>query len=209
MHIRDVILPEDRVFFELFDRMTGTIEEAAQLLTELTADLSRGSSICHQIRLLEHEGDGITRQVYERLNQSLITPLEPEEISRLAPALDDILDRIDRVAQQLCTYGLTETNEVLVGFGKLIAECSEEIRASAADLRMVTEAQNLQARAIAINHIWNRTSELRAQAVLDLFSTGDPVHIIKLKDIYENLEAVMEKCNDYGHVLNDIGIGHS
>lgn len=209
MHIRDIILPEDRIFFELFDRMADTIRDASGLLVRLTGELPQGSTLCHQIRQLEHEGDGIIRQVYERLNQSLITPLEPDEIARLAPVLDDILDRIDRVSQQLCTYGITETNDVLKNFSGLIAQSADNIKAGVGELRTITETPPLQDRAVAINHLWNEASELRAAAVLDLFLTGDPVMIIKLKDIYENLAAVMEKCNDFGHVLSDISIGHS
>jgi hypothetical protein len=39
--------------------------------------------------------------------------------------------------------------------------------------------------------------------------TKDLLVIIKLKDIYEGMGRVMEICNDVGHALNDISMGHS
>ena len=65
--------------------------------------------------------------IYEKLNESLITPLEPEEISRLAPVMDDVLDRIDRVTQQICNYGMTEQNDKLREFSYMILLASAEI----------------------------------------------------------------------------------
>ena len=209
MRVRDIILPEDRTFFDLFEQMAEKIHEGATLLSTITADLSQGSQSCGQIRLIEHSADGITRQIYERLNQSLITPLEPEEISRLAPALDDIIDRIDWVAQQLCNYGISETNDSLKEFSRLILISTSEIAAGIRNLRTLQETKALQERSVEINRIWKLSIDELSKAILDLFSSGDPIMIIKLKDIYESMEKVLAKCNDFGHVLNDIAIAHS
>ncbi len=209
MRVRDIILPEDKTFFDLFEQMAQKIQEGATLLSTITADLSQGSQNCRQIRQIEHSADGVTRQIYERLNQSLITPLEPEEISRLAPALDDIIDRMDWVAQQLCNYGISETNDSLKEFSRLILICTTEITGGIGNLRTMQETKALQERSIEINRIWNLSTDVLSKAILDLFSGGDPIMIIKLKDIYESMEKVLEKCNDFGHVLNDIAIAHS
>jgi uncharacterized protein Yka (UPF0111/DUF47 family) len=45
--------------------------------------------------------------------------------------------------------------------------------------------------------------------VLEIFKSKDLLLIIKLKDIYEGLGLVMEKCNDVGHALTDIILNHS
>jgi uncharacterized protein Yka (UPF0111/DUF47 family) len=209
MRVRDIILPEDKTFFDLFEQMAEKIQEGAELLANITADLSQGPQNCRQIRQIEHNADGVTRQIYERLNQSLITPLEPEEISRLAPVLDDIIDKTDWVAQQLCNYGITETNESLKEFSRLILICASQITRGITLLRTMQNSRELQEVSIEINQIWNLSTDLLSKAILELFSSGDPIMIIKLKDIYESMEKVLEKCNDFGHVLNDIAIAHS
>ncbi len=209
MRVRDLILPENKVFFSLFAEMSETIGEAATTLNEITHELPMGTEKAQKVHQLEHRGDEITRTIYEKLNESLITPLEPEEISRLAPVMDDVLDRIDRVTQQICTYGLTEQNDKLREFSYMILLASEEIKKAYEKLPDMDNIQEIKHNANEINRLYNRAIEFQSQAVLELFKTKDLLLIIKLKDIYESLGLVMEKCNDVGHAFNDIILNHS
>lgn len=209
MHVRDLILPEDKVFYSLFAQMAGTIGEAATTLNEITHELPQGTEKAQKVHQLEHKADDITRHIYEKLNESLITPLEPEEISRLAPVMDDVMDRIDRVTQQICTYGLTEQNDKLREFSYMILLASAEIIKTFQDLPEMKKIQEIKDHATEINRLYNRAIELQSQAVLEIFKSKDLLLIIKLKDIYEGLGLVMEKCNDVGHALNDIILNHS
>jgi uncharacterized protein Yka (UPF0111/DUF47 family) len=209
MRIQDLILPQDRIFLSLFLEMAVAIGEAATVLNEITHELPAGMEKAHRVRQIEHNGDEITRKIYENLNESLITPLEPEEISRLAPVMDDVLDRIDRVTQQLCTYELTQSSDVLREFSYLILLSTTEIRHAIEGLSALGKPEKVRNHAIEINRLYNLSLELQSRAVLELFKTKDLLLIIKLKDIYEGLGRVMEKCNDVGHALNDIAMSHS
>jgi hypothetical protein len=208
MHVRDLILPEDKVFFTLFSQMAETIGEAATTLNEITHELPQGTEKAQKVHQLEHKADEITRHIYEKLNESLITPLEPEEISRLAPVMDDVMDRIDRVTQQICTYGL-EQNDRLREFSYMILLASAEIIKVFKELPEMKKIKDIQDHATEINRLYNRTIEFQSQSVLEIFKSKDLLLIIKLKDIYEGLGLVMEKCNDVGHAINDIILNHS
>ena len=209
MRVRDLILPEDKVFFSLFSTMSVTISEAAATLNDITHELPQGTEKAQKVHQLEHKGDEITRTIYEKLNESLITPLEPEEISRLAPVMDDVLDRIDRVTQQICTYGLTEQYDKVREFSYMILLATGEIETAFKKLPKMDNLPEIRNNANEINRLYNRAIELQSQAVLELFKTKDLLLIIKLKDIYESLGLVMEKCNDVGHALNDIILNHT
>jgi uncharacterized protein Yka (UPF0111/DUF47 family) len=209
MHIRDLILPEDKVFFSLFAQMSETIGEAAATLNEITHELPQGTEKAQKVHQLEHKADEITRHIYEKLNESLITPLEPEEISRLAPVMDDVMDRIDRVTQQICTYGLTEQNDKLREFSYMILLATAEIAKAFKELPEMQKVREIRDHANEINRLYNRAIELQSAAVLEIFKSKDLLLIIKLKDIYEGLGLVMEKCNDVGHALNDIILNHT
>jgi uncharacterized protein len=209
MRIRDLILPEDKVFFVLFTEMAKKINEAATTLNEITHELPGGTEKGHLVRQIEHHGDEITKKIYEQLNESLITPLEPDEIARLAPAFDDVLDKMDWVTHQLCNYGIPESNDALREYSYLILLSSTEIShavESMADLKNPDEVKN---HTMEISRLYNLSTELLSKAILDLFKTQDLLMIIKLKDIYEGFAKVMEKCNDVGHALNDIAMAHA
>jgi uncharacterized protein Yka (UPF0111/DUF47 family) len=209
MRIRDLILPEDKVFFVLFSEMAENIAEASTTLNEITHELPGGTEKAHRVRQIEHHGDEITRKIFEQLDESLITPLEPEEIARLAPSLDDVLDRIDWVTHQLCNYGIPATNDVLKEYSYLIMLVSTEINHAVASLATLKHPDDVKAHVLEISRLYNLSTELLSRAVLELFKTQDLLLIIKLKDIYEGMAKVMEKCNDVGHALGDIAKAHA
>jgi hypothetical protein len=209
MRIRDLILPEDKVFFTLFQEMAEKIAEASTTLNEITHELPNGTEKAHRVRQIEHQGDEITRKIYEQLNESLITPLESDEIARLAPAFDDVLDRIDWVTHQLCNYGIPESNEVLKEYSYLIVLSGTEISQAIKSLSNLKNPDDVKNHAMELNRLYNLSTELLSRAILELFKTQDLLMIIKLKDIYEGFAKVMEKCNDAGHALSDIAMAHS
>ena len=209
MRIRDLILPQDQVFFTLFAQMTEKIGEAATILNEITHELPEGTEKAHKVRQLEHLGDEITRHIYEQLNESLITPLEPEEIAWLAPAFDDVLDKIDWVTHQLCNYGIPHTNDILKEYTYLILLMTTEISTAMEALSSLNRPEDVKTHVIEISRLYNLSTELLSRAILELFKTQDILMIIKLKDIYEGMAKVMEKCNDVGHALHDISMSHT
>jgi uncharacterized protein Yka (UPF0111/DUF47 family) len=209
MRIRDLILPEDRVFFTLFKDMAGKIIEASTTLNEITHELPGGTEKGHKIRQLEHLADEVTRQIYEKLNESLITPLEPDEIARLAPALDDVMDRIDRVTHQICNYGIPGSNDLLKEFSYLMTLSSAEISHAIDDLATLKKADEVAKHASETNRFYNLSTELLSRSVIELFRTDDLLLIIKLKDIYEGMARVMEMYNDVAHVLSDVARSHT
>jgi len=209
MRIRDLIMPEDTVFFTLFKEMAEKIAEASTILNEITHELPGGVEKAHRVRQIEHHGDEITRKIFEHLDESLITPLEPEEIARLAPVFDDVLDRIDWVTHQLCNYGIPQTNDVLKEYSYLILLASTEIAEAVGNLATLKNPDAVRTHVMEISRLYNLSTELLSRAILELFKTKDLLMIIKLKDIYEGMAKVMEKYNDAGHALGDIAKAHA
>jgi len=103
MRIR--ILPKEEKFFALFEQQAECIAEAAKLLT--AAVMGGTSQLGHyvaQVRDIEHKGDEVTHAIMVRLNQTFLTPIDPEDIHRLASCLDDVLDMIDASLGRLMLF---------------------------------------------------------------------------------------------------------
>ena len=207
--IKEWVVPQDKVFFDLFDRMAETVVTAADLLVEFVENFENVKEQCYRMKQLEHQGDDITHQIYEQLNRTFITPLEPEEISRLASALDDILDYIDGTVQQMYGYGITETDDSMVELAKLIQLSVIEIEKAVNSIRSIKDPGLIEERCIEVNRLENIADNVLGHAIMDLFKTKDAITIIKLKDIYENLEIATDKCEDVANVLSDIAIRHT
>lgn len=207
--IKEWVVPQDKVFFDLFDRMAQTVVSAADLLVELVENFENVKEQCHRMKQIEHQGDEISHEIYEQLNRTFITPLEPEEISRLASALDDILDYIDGTAHQMYSYGIAETDDSMIELAKLIRLSVIEIEKAVTGIRTIKNPGLIEERCIEVNRLENVADNVLGHAIMNLFKTEDAITIIKLKDIYENLEMATDKCEDVANVLSDIAIRHS
>jgi uncharacterized protein len=209
MGLRELLIPQDKVFFDLFEKQAGVVKEAAWQLVALTQDFTNVKEKRHEIEKLEHKGDQITHDIYDQLNRTFITPLDPEEISRLASALDEVLDYIDGAIEKMYYYGIESTDSHMIELAKLIHMSTVEIESAVKGIRSIKDPRYVEERCIEVNRLENLADDVLAHAVTDLFKTNDAIAIIKLKDIYEHLEIATDYCEDVANVLSDIAIRHS
>src|SRR5512139_3210461 len=209
MGLRELLIPHDKVFFDLFEKQAGVVKEAAWRLVALTEDFTSVKEKRHEIEKLEHKGDQITHDIYDQLNRSFITPLDPEEISRLASALDEVLDYIDGATEKMYYYNLGATDVHMIELAKLIHLSASEIEGAVKGIRSIKDPRYIEERCIEVNSLENLADDVLAHAVKNLFQTNDAIMIIKLKDIYEHLEIATDYCEDVANVLSDIAIRHS
>jgi uncharacterized protein Yka (UPF0111/DUF47 family) len=209
MGFREWFIPQDKIFFDLFEQQAAVVTEAAQKLVRLTEDFTNVKEKRHEIEQLEHRGDQITHDIYEQLNRTFITPLEPEEISRLASTLDEVLDYIDGATEKMFYYGIEATDAHMVELAKLIQVQTLELEGAVKGIRSIKNPKYIEDRCIEVNRLENLADDVLAHAVTDLFRTQHAITIIKLKDIYEHLEQATDFCEDVANVLSDIAIRHS
>jgi len=209
MGLRELLIPQDKVFFDLFEKQAGVVKEAAWQLVALSEDFTSVKEKRHEIEKLEHKGDQITHDIYEQLNRTFITPLDPEEISRLASALDEVLDYIDGATEKMLYYGISGTDSHMIELAKLIHMSTVEIEGAVKGIRSIKDPRYIEERCIEVNRLENLADDVLAHAVTDLFQTNNAIQIIKLKDIYEHLEVATDYCEDVANVLSDIAIRHS
>jgi len=209
MGLRELLIPHDKIFFDLFEKQAGIVKEAAWQLVALTEDFTNVKEKRHEIEKLEHKGDQITHDIYDQLNRTFITPLDPEEISRLASALDEVLDYIDGATEKMYYYNIGATDAHMIELAKLIHMSTSEIESAVKSIRSIKDPRYIEERCIEVNRLENLADDVLAHAVTDLFKTNDAITIIKFKDIYEHLETATDYCEDVANVLSDIAIRHS
>jgi predicted phosphate transport protein (TIGR00153 family) len=209
MGLRELLIPHDKIYFDLFEKQAGVIKEAAWQLVALTEDFTNVKEKRHEIEKLEHKGDQITHDIYKQLNSSFITPIDPEEISALASSLDEVLDYIDGATEKMYYYNIGATDAHMIELAKLIHMSTSEIESAVKGIRSIKDPRYIEERCIEVNRLENLADDVLAHAVTDLFKTNDAITIIKLKDIYEHLETATDYCEDVANVLSDIAIRHS
>ncbi len=209
MGLRELLIPHDKIYFDLFEKQAGVMKEAAWQLVALTEDFTNVKEKRHEIEKLEHKGDQITHDIYKQLNSSFITPIDPEEISALASSLDEVLDYIDGATEKMYYYNIGATDAHMIELAKIIHMSTTELESAVKGIRSIKDPRYIEERCIEVNRLENLADDVLAHAVTDLFKTNDAITIIKLKDIYEHLETATDYCEDVANVLSDIAIRHS
>ena len=209
MGIREWVIPQDKIFFDLLEELVDVVDAAARELVQFLEQFDTISTAVPRIESFEHEGDRITHEVYEQLNVTFITPMDPMEISRLASALDDILDYIHGTTQKMHNYRIREPDSYMRELAQLIQLSVGELQVAVQEIRSIKDPRRIEERCIEVNRLENLADDVLARAIKDLFQSRDAITIIKLKDIYDYLEIATDKCEDAANVLSDIAIRHS
>jgi uncharacterized protein len=207
VRLSSVLAPRDREFFDLFEEAGGNILRAAGLLEEMLIDFPERSELARDILICEQDGDRITHDIIQRLNQTFVTPIDREDIYSLASALDDVVDYTEEVADYLGLYKIeapmTQAQDlarVLHAAGRQIAEAMPRLRGFK-DITHYT---------VEINRLENDGDRIVREAIASLFDNGiDPMVVIRWKDIFERLEEAIDATEHVANILEGIVIKNS
>ena len=93
------LMPRQNVFFPQFERHAAVMVKAAGALREMVAGGEQLKARFQEILDLEHEADGIAREVLLGLRTSFITPFDRADIQSLITSMDDSIDQMQQTAK--------------------------------------------------------------------------------------------------------------
>jgi len=204
MGLKGWIIPQERQFFDLLEKLAATVDEGAIALADLLHDFRDVPMKCRRIKDVEHHGDEIVHRVYEELNKTFITPIDREDIQSLATELDNVLDMIEAASSRIGLYEIDRPTEAMVQLGNVIKDGTRLLKEAVGMIRNMKQANGVERIAIEVHRLENVADDLMNSAVAALFRKEDPVTIIKFKEITEVLEQATDHCEDVANVLSDI-----
>ena len=202
------LLPRQEKFFTSFLDQVRLISEASKLLVEAVkhgnSHLSRAAV---RIQQLEHEGDEIIHDIFTRLNQTFITPLDPEDIHSLSSRLDDVLDGIEDAAYRMVAYRLDPIPDTVIELCSVVYDSAIALEKA---FEKLNKDQKLLDDCIEVNRLEDYADLLVRKAVAELFQQEkDPIALIKKKEIFELLEETTDRCEDVADVLQNVVVKNS
>ena len=201
------IIPRDEEFFSLFSKASSNILEGASQLKELLDRFDNIQERARRIEEVEHRGDAITHDVVRKLNTTFITPIDREDIIKLASALDDVIDLIHGVATRLMVYKISATTPYAKELAFLILKAVQELQKGIEHLPLAKGRDRVYEHCVEVNSIENEADRVSRDAIANLFETqSDPVAILKWKEIYETLELATDRCEDAANVLESVAL---
>lgn len=198
-----------RTYSEFSDLIASIIDKTAQAASELRSfvyNWGDAGEEAAKIKGLEHDCDEIVHSVFVRLNTKLIAPINSIEIVTLTQGLDDIMDYLEAVSARFSMYGVREPTDEMKRFMDIIDRCVSEVRNGIAHINdiYVRRFDRIEESCVLINRYENEGDELLRESLEKLFRGNDAIQIIKLKEIYDNMETVTDKCEDVADILRDL-----
>ncbi len=208
MGLREWIIPQDKAFFDVLEKESANVVEAAKELEETVKNFDAINERRKRMKDLEHRGDEIVHEIYERINRSFITPIDREDITKLASLYDDVLDFMYAVVNRLVLYEIKSPTVPMVKFAEIVRSSVENIHQAFLFMRKL-DKKEIDVKCIEVDRLENEADSLLNESVAELFKEKDIVTILKLKEIYEYLETVTDKCEDVSFVLRDVIIKYT
>ena len=164
-------------------------------------------SAATEISVLEHKGDELIHEIFTRLNQTFITPIDPEDIHNISSALDNVLDGVEDTSHRLISYKINPVPPTMVTLAETVSACSKSFTKA---FEALERGGPIMEHCIEINRLENEADGIGRAAVADLFDKEkDPITLIKLKEVYEFFEETIDRCEDVADVLQNVVVKNS
>ena len=210
------LLPREGNFFELFNQHGLHIMEGAKAFTLLIqnyADPVLPEKYGNEVGHAERQADRVTAEVNRLLHKTFITPIDREQIHSLINAMDDIVDLLQDATETMSLYDVREMTDEVLRLGDLSAKCCERVQHAVTLLPNISRPEVAEAAIKTceeIDRLESDADRVMRAAMSKLFRDQiDVRELIKLKTIYEQLEAISDRCEDVANLIEGVVLENS
>lgn len=204
------LLPRKTEFFALFSRHAELCVEGSRLLRELLQKPVGAEERANRIRKVEHDADAVCQRTMEALHATFVTPLERGDIHLLSSRLDDIMDHIEATASRLWLYEIQSVTPEALEMGEHLVRAAEAVKVAVDALGQGTDPGQMRELCGRIKQVEKENDRVLRRATARLFKEEhDARALIKWKEIYEDLEGAVDRCEDVGNIVEGVVIENS
>lgn len=205
-------LPKDKVFYSIFEQIGTNLKEmgAAFRAAIEETDVTKRTQMLRALEDGEHRNDEFTHKIFVELGQNFITPFDREDIHYLATSLDDVADFIYASSKKMVNYQVREIDVFMKDMVIVIQNSIGALDRALHELRNMKNLRAITEACVLINSLENQADDLLDNAIIKLFaSSTDAIELVKLKDIYQDMEIITDKCEDAANVIESIIIKYA
>ena len=202
------IKSNEKELLKILDDLAKKAVETSEAVVVLFDDLTNVEQ-AKKIHQLETEADVLTRDIFSELNKTFITPLDREDMQRIASKIDDVIDFMDGIAARIYSYKITTPPPYTVEIAHELVKATKEVEYMISKLQHIKNPKDMIQHCRNTSDIEHTVDDLYREAIKELFESTDAIKIIKLKDIYETMETASDRCVDVADVIEDIVLKYS
>src|ERR1043165_6023914 len=197
-------LGHDEKFYDLLEASAQQADSSVHHLVDLLAKIDGNDSSRNLIAFTasRREDKRSTQELTEELSKTFITPLEREDIQALAASLYKIPKTVEKIGERMLICPQDLPKPTFARQVELLDRAAETVLAMVKQLRKGMNVGTAREMNAKLQTIEGDADELELELLRDLYQGNyDSKHIIYLRDLYELLEKVIDRCRDAGNVV--------
>jgi len=199
----------DAKFFDLLEASADETRALTQLLVELLKDRSHPHPL-HEFALARGKDKDITRQISEELVNTFVTGLEREDIEALSYEMYRICKMIEKFAER---FNLAPERLETVDFTRqieLMDQATETLVQMVRMLRKMPPLETVKGMNDRLQGIESEADDVMLELLREVYSgKHEPLQAMMVRDLYDLLERIIDRCRDCGNVISHIVLKNS
>ncbi len=152
----------------------------------------------------------ISEEIGVELVRTFVTGLEREDIEALSHALYKIPKTVEKFAERLSVsnqhvHGVDFTRQA-----EMMEKATDVVLAMVRQLRSLEHIEKMKELNDRLQYVEGEADKLMVELLRELYSGSlNPVQVVVIKDLYELIEKVVDRCRDAGNVVLQIVLKNS
>ena len=207
------LMPREGRFFSLFDSHAKHLVDGALALADVLKQYDNHQEREAGIKIIEdaeHAADRVTHETVSLLHSTFVTPFDRDDIHRLISRMDDVLDLIQDTGESLLLYDIQKVTPEAIQLAELLRRCAEHVQSAVGLMASMADSAAILKICQEIDRLESEADRVMRSAISELFRYEQDVRqVIKLKAVYELLEAATDKCQDVANVIESVVLENS
>jgi uncharacterized protein Yka (UPF0111/DUF47 family) len=203
------LLGKEDMFFDLLEASAEEARTSVQALVKLNKNPSETKLVYEFIESRRKEKQ-IRAKISEAVYTTFVTALEREDIENLSHALYRIPKSVEKFGERLM---VAPQHVQGVDFSKqvnLLEQATDTIREMVKSLRKGANLEQIRDLNKKLQYVEGEADKIILDLMRELFAgSHDPIKVMVVKDLYELLEKVIDRCRDVGNVIVHIILKNS
>jgi uncharacterized protein Yka (UPF0111/DUF47 family) len=196
-------------FYDLLEAGAEDARQAVAALVELLKSPQDGRDL-EEFTLRRRHTKRISEELTALVCSTFVTPLEREDIEALSTALYKIPKTVEKFGERLVLSPSFLRADMFSRQAALLKQATDTVHEMVRQLRQRPHLDKIKAENDRLHQYEGEADKLILDLLRDLYSGKyEALQAIVLRDLYELLEKIIDRCRDAGNIIFQIMLKNS
>lgn len=192
-------------YFEAFDAQAELAVKEANLLASVVENFQRAEELQEclpEAHDIENEADEVHHRIHDALLPDFVPPLDREDITSLASALDEVVDQIEELIRSFYMYDVRFMHSDAVEFAGILQKSCVALAGAVKEFPRARKSATFKQAVLDVNDFEEEADRLYLEAMRRLF-TEDAEHFMRAM-VWSAIFDLFEDCIDQCETIADL-----